>query len=322
MKKQLLFIAASLFAAFLFFGTTASAQWVVDNGVIWTNQDVGIKTDTPEFELDVNGNLGLGNTAGIFVRRSDNALQEIFSMDTNNDLLFNRGSITEDFPSHVIVGVGPGRRFEVRNSNNERIIRVVEATGFVGINTIAANPGRHLEVNGDFLLGKAGRMFVRRQDNAQHEMFSMDSNNDILFNRGSINDGLPSGLIFGVGPGRNVDFRNENNQTLMRLVANTGDLYVDGKITTTEIEVKLDIWPDFVFADDYNLMSIHELEGYILKNRHLPSVPSEAEVLENGVELGQMSAILLQKIEELTLYMIQISKENEELRQRISAMEK
>lgn len=321
MKKQFLLITSVLFLAAMFTAGSLSAQWVQDNGVIWTDQDVGIGTSTPEFTLDVDGNLGLGAATGIFVRRTDNSLHEIFSMDTNNDMLFNRGSITNNFESHVIIGVGPGRRFEIRNSNNDRIIRVLETNGNVGIGTVG-NPGRRLEVNGDILLGRSGRLYVRRQDNAQHEMFSMDANNDIIFNRASINDNLPSSIIFGVGQGRNIDFRDANNKTLMRIVGNTGNMYVDGKITSTEIEVKLDVWPDFVFADDYNLMSLHEVEHFIQQNRHLPNVPSEKEVLENGVELGQMSAILLQKVEELTLHMIQLSKENEELRQRISDLEK
>lgn len=92
-----------------------------------------------------------------------------------------------------------------------------------------------------------------------------------------------------------------------------GNLRVGGKIVTTELEVKLDVWPDFVFADDYELMSLYEVENYIKQNRHLPNVPSEAQVLESGVNVGEMTSILLQKVEELTLHIIELNKRIEEL---------
>lgn len=80
-------------------------------------------------------------------------------------------------------------------------------------------------------------------------------------------------------------------------------------------------WSDFVFAKDYELNSLEEIEVYIEKNNHLPDVPSEQEVFENGFDLAKMDATLLQKIEELTLHMIamnkrmkQLENENQELK--------
>ncbi len=91
-------------------------------------------------------------------------------------------------------------------------------------------------------------------------------------------------------------------------------LGVNGTIKATELIVELyENWPDFVFADDYNLMSLYEVENYIKQNRHLPNVPSEAQVLENGVNVGEMTSILLQKVEELTLHIIELNKRIEEL---------
>ena len=69
-------------------------------------------------------------------------------------------------------------------------------------------------------------------------------------------------------------------------------------------------------------MPLEEVEKHIKKNKHLPDIPSEKEILENGVGLGEMQSKLLQKIEELTLYVIDIKKENAELRQRLSLLEK
>lgn len=105
----------------------------------------------------------------------------------------------------------------------------------------------------------------------------------------------------------NVGIGTDNPQSL---------LAVNGKLTSTEVEVTLSGWSDFVFYDDYYLRPLEEVEQFIQANRHLPDVPSEAEVLENGVELGVMSSILLQKIEEMTLYIIDLNKRIEELEGR------
>lgn len=86
-------------------------------------------------------------------------------------------------------------------------------------------------------------------------------------------------------------------------------LSVAGKIRATEVNVEhLDNWYDCVFEDDYNLSSVKDLEKYIEKNKHLPDVPSAKEVKENGINLGEMNGILLKKVEELTLYMIEQQK--------------
>lgn len=85
-------------------------------------------------------------------------------------------------------------------------------------------------------------------------------------------------------------------------------LAVEGTIGARGIDVKVGAWSDFVFEKDYTLKSLEEVAIFIEKNKHLPDVPSEAEVLEKGIDLAKMDAILLQKIEELTLYMIDLRK--------------
>jgi len=95
---------------------------------------------------------------------------------------------------------------------------------------------------------------------------------------------------------------------------NGSRLFVEGGITTEEVRVNVKgEWSDFVFSKEYNLMSISELEQFIINNKHLPEVPTTNEVTNNGVELGKMNAILLQKIEELTLYIIQLEKRMDEI---------
>jgi hypothetical protein len=89
----------------------------------------------------------------------------------------------------------------------------------------------------------------------------------------------------------------------------------NGKIWANEIEVSTDSWSDYVFENDYLLLPINEVEDFIKVNKHLPGVPSENEVIEEGINLGEMDAVLLKKIEELTLYVIELKKELEELKQ-------
>ena len=89
-------------------------------------------------------------------------------------------------------------------------------------------------------------------------------------------------------------------------------LSVNGKIRAKEIKVETANWPDYVFSDNYQPKSLPELEQFIKKNKHLPEVPSAQEVEQNGVELGEMNKILLKKIEEMTLFLIEQNKKNEE----------
>ena len=89
----------------------------------------------------------------------------------------------------------------------------------------------------------------------------------------------------------------------------------DGKIWAQEIIVQTtDPWPDYVFNVDYKLLPLNELANYINRNNHLPGMPSAEEVAANGINLGQMDARLLQKIEELTQYIIELQKEIDSLK--------
>jgi hypothetical protein len=118
-------------------------------------------------------------------------------------------------------------------------------------------------------------------------------------------------------------------------------LCVDGKIVASEIVILCnndnsleglvkdsrwqtgnEVWPDFVFSSSYNLMPLNELENKINNNKHLPGIPPASEIAKNGINLGEFQSKLLQKIEELTLYIINLNKENETLKKRIHKLEK
>ena len=81
----------------------------------------------------------------------------------------------------------------------------------------------------------------------------------------------------------------------------------NGYIRAREIKVDLDYIPDYVFKEDYNLMPLSELKKFVETNKHLPNVKSEKEFKEEGsYALGEMNLKLLEKVEELTLYILQL----------------
>lgn len=99
-----------------------------------------------------------------------------------------------------------------------------------------------------------------------------------------------------------------------------GGIDVNGTVRSREVQVNLDEWSDYVFEEDYELLPLEELEVFIQINNHLPGIPTEAEVLKDGVKLGEMDAKLLSKIEELMLYVIELKKENQEIKRRLEEM--
>ncbi len=92
-------------------------------------------------------------------------------------------------------------------------------------------------------------------------------------------------------------------------------LDVIGTIRAQEVKVNLE-GADFVFEDDYDLRTLDELESFVLENKHLPEIEPAAEMEANGSDLGKLNTKLLQKIEELTLYMIEMNKEMNSLKQK------
>ena len=115
-----------------------------------------------------------------------------------------------------------------------------------------------------------------------------------------------------VNKDKGMTFLSQNDK--MVFDANNVDvnakLSVSGGILTSEVLVKeVSEWYDYVFDDEYQLKSIDYLESYIKKNRHLPDMPSEKDVLNQGYALVEMDGLLLKKIEELTLYTIELHKQ-------------
>lgn len=131
-----------------------------------------------------------------------------------------------------------------------------------------------------------------------------------------------------------------NNNLVLRSSGNVGigtanpdsKLTVKGSIHAEEVKVDLAVAPDYVFEkyyngystlkNDYKMPTLEEVEAYTKENKHLPEVPSAQEIKENGLKLGEMNAILLQKVEELTLYLIEQNKEIEKLKTKVDELSK
>lgn len=141
----------------------------------------------------------------------------------------------------------------------------------------------------------------------------------------------------GIGNTNRLELWGKSNTTYygphMTIDRNDGDIYIDGnmaiggdfssgyklsvagKMICEELRVNLQAdWPDYVFTDNYNLMPVNELENYIEDNGHLPNVPPASEMEKSGLEVGETQRMMMEKIEELTLYIIELKNEIEELK--------
>ena len=100
-------------------------------------------------------------------------------------------------------------------------------------------------------------------------------------------------------------------------------LAIAGDMIAERVVVKLQAnWPDYVFKTGYSLRPLSEVENFVKANNHLPDVPSEAEVKAKGIDVEQMNATLLKKVEELTLYMIELQKQNDVLKKLMDSLDK
>ncbi|RYY49594.1 MAG: hypothetical protein EOO06_06740, partial [Chitinophagaceae bacterium] len=92
-------------------------------------------------------------------------------------------------------------------------------------------------------------------------------------------------------------------------------LSVNGRVMAEEVKVQLDAdWPDYVFSPEYKLMPLKELRSFINANGHLPGILPAASIKENGLELGDTQKRMMEKIEELTLYILELKSEIEQLK--------
>jgi len=134
--------------------------------------------------------------------------------------------------------------------------------------------------------------------------------------------GANNDMVLFAGTSERMRISNTGNVGIGTSLLNNPNGYklaVNGKIGAKDVQVEVasTTWPDYVFDNNYNLPSLTEVAQYIHQNKHLIDVPSAEQVEKEGHSLGEMDKILLKKIEELTLYVIQQQKEIEELRKKV-----
>ena len=178
--------------------------------------------------------------------------------------------------------------------------------GNVGIGT--NNPDRTLAITGQLGISGVTPAVVFKYVGSSTKVWDIASfGNDLAINE----TGVLSRFILKSGGNVGIGISNP-----------TEKLSVNGKIRAQEIKVETANWPDYVFAWDYKLPSLKETEKHIKEEGHLPGIPSAEEVKANGVELGEMNKKLLQKIEELTLHLIEQNKQLQLQNRRINELEK
>ena len=207
-----------------------------------------------------------------------------------------------------------------RLGGNTTISGTLTATG-------NATLGGSLAVGSAFLVSAAGAV----------QMTSLAVGNGITASSGSItaSNHIAVGSTYisstlGIYHGNGFQLTNAGNLTLQGGVTAGGNAIFGGSLSVgdgfycdaqgnakvKELRVTLTDWPDYVFGEGYRLMPLGEVEGYIAANGHLPQMPSAAEVEAEGADLGEMNRLLMQKVEELTLYVIDLQKQIEDLKSK------
>ncbi len=322
MKKQnklsVLFLLGITIAVNAQISTGAGASSVLANSPT-TNTNVGIGTTNPIAKLDIAGGLSDGQT---------------FTSNTDRNYktwILNVGSIVNpttgsrllkflDFPVsninaksmfwfaiddrkdnqrfRVYAETGGYGGLEVNDNKQRNVFKIVETTSLEGCSfshvTLPQSDTR-------MIIGSA------------YEGLTDDVINNYKFvvKNGKCNGtyGLGSALVEGnIVSMSNIGIGTSNFVDGI----DTYRLSVKGKIRAQEIKV-YNTWADYVFKKEYKLPTLNEVEKYIIQNGHLPNVPSAQEITKKGLELGEMAKIQQEKIEELTLYIIEQNKRIEKL---------
>lgn len=122
-----------------------------------------------------------------------------------------------------------------------------------------------------------------------------------------------TGRIFHLGTDGALELTNGTMQTFK--------VETTGMIRGRRMKLDLNTWADYVFEADYRLMPLDEVEQFVKKEKHLPNVPSEQELKASGADVMELNKILMEKVEELTLYLIQQNKNTEELKQQVEVLQ-
>ncbi len=244
-----------------------------------------VKTYTGRIKVD-------GNDAGIYIEAGN---EDWFFGRSGSDLRFNYNGDKFTFSKYGNIGIGtasPQAKIDIVSGSN-------------GLKLLRFNTDRAWS-------------FVQ-QGTGSNTALVLQSETDGKNFRIKSSDGktLADFYTSQYAGANQINFVQDGGSVAIGTAANPGNykLAVEGKIGAREIDVKTGSWADFVFDQDYALPGLEQVDTYIQAHHHLPDLPSEAEVLENGISLGEMQKLLLQKIEELTLYVIDQQKQIKQLQQ-------
>ncbi|MBL7729842.1 MAG: hypothetical protein JNM88_01580 [Chitinophagaceae bacterium] len=248
-----------------------------------------VQLDDNDLKIGTNS----GNTTGKFIIRTDGG-DKVFVDDAGN------------------VGINtptPTSRLHVTGTAN-----IVGATSITGATTINNGAANALSLTGGLFITKSNEALGISGTNAAINFYNSGNFKSFISHS-------TSGLYLGVNDG-NIRLDVTNGHVAIGPVVLTGanaDAYklaVNGKIICEEVMVKLaGSWPDYVFADNYKLRPIREVEQFIAANKHLPNIPAAADMEKTGIEVGDMQKKMMEKIEELTLYIIELQKQIDQLKQ-------
>ncbi len=242
-----------------------------------------------------NGNLGsynvfLGNQTGVVNKGANNVFTGFKSGNRNllgDNNVFqgtSSGFNNTDGDSNVFLGYNTGYNNTTGNTNVFLGNNAGYSNGSGSNNVFLGNNAGYFETASE-------RLYVDNSNTTTPLIYGKFDDNQVGINTTNI----PSGFAFAV----------------------------KGKVITEEVNVAIQgsgVWPDYVFKDNYNLPTLQEVENQIKEKGHLKDIPSEKEVVQNGIYLGDMNAKLLQKVEELTLYLIQQNKDIEELKAKVKVL--